>query len=115
MTDKQFKRKMAKQRVRKGYCKLDLWNIDVFIQNTLLKMLKEFREHHFGYPMGMTNDEWNKILDKMIFLLTEMDEDTCSMKIDGTSESYAKRTKYINKCKDEFYDLLKEYHFNLWD
>lgn len=115
MTDKEYEKKWAKQRAKKGYCDIDLWNIDCFIQNTLLKMLKEFRKSHHCYPMCITSEEWDNILDRMIFLLTEMDEETCSMKIDGTSESYAKRTKYINKCKDEFYDLLKEYHFNLWD
>ena len=59
--------------------------------------------------------EWDNILDRMIFLLTEMDEETCSVKssFDNT-ESYKKKNEYMNKCKNEFYNLLKKWHYYLW-
>lgn len=105
-------------------------------------MLKEFKEKTMGFPIVLTEEKWNEILDRMIFLLTEMNEDTCSMQnesvkilgvvkptisaYDATQninieneEKYAQKkyieiAEYRNKCKDEFYDLMKKYHWDLW-
>lgn len=40
--DWKFDRKMAKQRAKKGYCDLDVWNINTFIEEKLVAILKEF-------------------------------------------------------------------------
>lgn len=115
MTYKEFERKMAKQRARKGYCDLDVWNIDTFIEDRLYNILKEFKKKHMTYPMDITSEEWNDILSRMIFLLEEMNEDTCSIKASlDDKESYIRQSEYIYKCKDEFYDLLKKWHYDLW-
>jgi hypothetical protein len=99
-----------------------LYDISDFIERTLVKMLKEFKEKTIGYPIDLTEEKWDEILDRMIFLLAEMNEDTCSMQYEyneNDSKEY-ERKKYIeiaeyrNKCKDEFYDLMKKHHWDLW-
>lgn len=116
LKDWKFERKMAKQRAKKGYCDLDVWNIDNFIETTLVEILKEFKKDNNGYPPELTPEEWDKIIDRMIFLLTEMNEETCSMRFDlgDKPEKYFEVSEYRTKCKDEFYDLLKRWHWALW-
>jgi hypothetical protein len=87
-------------------------------------------------------EDWGKVIDRMIFCFTEMNEDVCSMKNEfaeeyfkqiypegwqgkrGTADSvleeqYYKREKeiveYRDKMKDEGFKLFTEYFWNLWD
>lgn len=106
-----FNLKMRLQRFHKGYCSLDVWNIDGFIEEKLLAIFKEYKKRHCGHPFDVTKEEWEEIIDRIIFLLTEMNEDTCSLKTDD----YAELGNYRSKCKDELYDLLKKWHWDLWD
>lgn len=112
-TRKKQEIKWKKQRAEKCYCDLDVHDLDMWLEKTLLSILKEFKERHCGHPCGMTEDEWDNILGKMIFLLTEMDEETCSKQLNKNYD-FMEQQKYMTKCKDEFYDLLKEYHWDLW-
>lgn len=106
-----FDLKMKHQRAKKGYCDRDVWNVCTFIEETLLNILIEFRTTHMSYPMECkTVEEWDKIIDRMIFLLGEMDEDKCSFKTDHLED----KIYYQRQCKDEFYELLKKWHWNLW-
>lgn len=103
--------KMRHQRAKKGYCDLDVYNVNTFIEEKLLNILKEFRKTHMSYPMECKSSEaWDKVIDRMIFLLEEMDEDKCSFKTLDLGD----KLDYQRRCKDEFYDLLKKWHWNLW-
>lgn len=87
--------KYARQRAERGFCDRDLWNIDHWFLTLMPEMLKEYKKKRHGSPgcLGenytnedgtLVNDtcheEWDKILDKMIFLFRECCEDTCSRK-----------------------------------
>ena len=85
--------KARKQRAQRGYADVDVWNIDSWFMRTVLPMLRQFRKKHNGVPSSFlsgydstpeeretANAKWEGILDRMIFLLEEMDEDKCSMK-----------------------------------
>lgn len=113
-----FNVKLTYQRATKGYCDLDVWNVDAFIEDKLLKVLKEFRMTHATRPTECnSSEEWDKVLDKMISLLEEMNEDTCSLARSDkmTLHDYEeKKSHYRAQCKDEFYDLLKKWHWDLW-
>lgn len=113
---KPFDLKMKIQRFKKGYCDLDVWNINTFIEEKLVAILKEYRERHIGYPISIEQEEWDETIDRMIFLLTEMNEYTCSLNCDEINiKDYNKISRYRNKCKNEFYHLLKKWHWDLWD
>lgn len=83
------------QRITKGYCDKDLWNIDGWFMDLMPDMLEQFKKTKHGSPgiLGteytnedgiLCNDEchaeWDKILEQMIFLFREMNEDTCQKK-----------------------------------
>ncbi|MDD3138201.1 MAG: hypothetical protein PHX08_04425 [Lachnospiraceae bacterium] len=184
---KHFRRclKWSKQRVTRGYSDCDIWSMYSYLQGIIPDMLQTLKDTRMGSPshLGknyadedgiMINDtcheEWDKILDRMIFLWRETDEDTCSQKnihdeeysiaLDafhdkygifgaklqkekeleenkkrgggGTihfmnelpeykdiSDKYREEEKrleeYRNSCKDEAFDMMKQYFFSLWD
>lgn len=87
--------KYSWQRITKGYCDKDLWNIDNWFMSLMPDMLQQFKDTRNGSPAALgteymdengilCNDEchaeWDKILDEMIFLFREMNEETCQKK-----------------------------------
>ena len=68
LTDKDDKRekKFVKQRMTRGFDGSETWNLYGTIARFILPRLQCFKEVNFGYPMDMTSEEWDKILDKMI-------------------------------------------------
>ncbi len=69
--------KCACQRVRYGYCKYDLWNIDSWFLDIMPRMLAEHKLTRHGSPMldgqdeNSTHKAWDEVLDCMIFLFGE--------------------------------------------
>ena len=93
--------KWKMQRYKRGYSDADCWDIYGWFLNIMPKMLQQMRDNLHGYPADLpahsTNQivsnsvidnaeeepgfkEWKEILDRMIFLLKEMDEEKCSYK-----------------------------------
>ena len=115
------------QRANKGYDYVDRTGIDTWFMRTTLAMLKEFRENLMGYPWleemeGKTAEEcekiWGDIIDRMIYLLTEMNEDTssiCRYNGESTKKWMDEAFDYYEKCKNEFFELFSKYFFCLWD
>ncbi len=81
--------KWAHQRIWKGYCDYDLYSIYDWFLDIMPCMLEEYKTTRHGSPVGkntqllpMTDEErdqaihgeWDKTLDRMIFMLREMDE-----------------------------------------
>lgn len=42
------------------------WNLDYTLALTLISYFKAFKEKSNGYPMGMTEQEWNDIINEII-------------------------------------------------
>ena len=108
--------KIQLQRVTKGYCDKDLWNIDYWFMNLMPDMLQQFKDTKHGSPSCLgteyvdehgisCNDEchaeWDKILDKMIFLFREMNEEMCQKK------------KYISE--KSMRGVLQEFGSKIWN
>ena len=73
--------KCAWQRAVKGYCFRDLWSIDEWFLKLMPRMLQEFKNNSYGYPAEFNNsEEWDNILNRMIYCLKEAHIDTCSIK-----------------------------------
>lgn len=85
--------KWSKQRITRGYADSDVWEMRAFLQRLIPDMLQNLKDNRHGSPSCVGEDyvnedgflvndtcheEWDKILDKMIFLWHEMDEDLCS-------------------------------------
>lgn len=175
---KEFEKRMKNQRAEKGYSDSDVWNLFSWFLDIMPKMLTQLRDTHVSYPdiKVASDEEWTKELDRMIFLLTEMNEDTCSyvnkyqddvdkahyefekiyglmgekladiIETEEDKENYKKRgvkrwysyaddpnhpeykelrikwileeqikRNYMDRCREEFFNLFSKYFWNLWD
>jgi len=90
----------------------ETWSLYNVISEFVLPRLKLFKEDHGGYPMGMTGEQWNEILDKMIFAFewTEMED-----KMTPEYEALTKEQKdKAWKKYEEGVELFAEYFMALW-
>jgi hypothetical protein len=91
------------------------WDVYLWFQDTMQHVLTELRKNHHGTPcleieegFFPESDEdwekqdklWNETLDEMIFLLNEMNEETCS-----------KRNQYDDEWYKAFSEFSKKYGF----
>lgn len=99
----------AYERVRYGFCFRDTWEIDTWFMKVMPGMLTYLRDNRNGSPIlagkedGAPNrtddgadihEAWTKELNKLIFLLNEMNENTCRRK-NPYQEEY-------DRCMSEF-------------
>ena len=104
--------KWSRQRIVRGYADCDKWEMFNYLQHLIPDMLQDLRENRMGSPgyLGenytneegiLVNDtcheEWNKILDHMIFLWREADEDTCMRKNPYDEEYYKAHEEFEEK------------------
>ncbi len=57
------------QRWTRGWDDSDTWALDGVIAKFTLPRLRRFRQLTFGHPHGLTMDEWEEIIDDMIYAL----------------------------------------------
>lgn len=75
------------QRRTRGWDDRELWNFDWTLAKYALPRLKRFKQETFAYPSGLTVEEWDHILDEMIwsfeYILTgQWDEDMVKWELD---------------------------------
>ena len=108
----------SRQRIVRGYADCDKWNMYRYLQNLIPDMLQDMRNKRHGSPgyLGknytnaegiLVNDtcheEWNRILERMIFLWKESNEYTCSRKNPFADEHLKAHSDFTEK-----YGLLGE-------
>lgn len=118
--DTYWKIRYGFQRMFKGYDNMDIIELYSSFISKYTKVLNEYKKNRCGHPWELSNEEWNDILDKMIYHLHYMDEDNVEneLKKDMPEEwipSYKTVNEIMNKHKDEFFKLFSEYFYNLWD
>lgn len=124
--------KFGIQRMNRGYCDADVWNLNYWFLETVPNMLKDLKESAHGYPgigEADTPEKWKKLLDRMIWLFNEANEEKCSIKnryeadwLDGNDEikkKYFEEEKrisvYRDECKNEGFELFSKWFWHLWD
>lgn len=90
------------QRLTRGWDDSVTWNLDWQIATFVLPRLRRFREVTIAYPPEITFEEWQSIIDKMIFALEWHSKDT----IDRDIEDYSK--------VQEGMELFGKYFGGLW-
>jgi hypothetical protein len=94
------------QRAKKGYSYRDVWSIDYWFMEIMPKMLTDLKNNKRGCPAQFTHNEdgterdfdkgmneWQSVLERMIFCFREMNDDTCSMKNEFEEEYRRQRDK----------------------
>ena len=93
------------QRLTRGFDDSETWSLDSSLATHILPRLKRFREYHRGYPMSMTAESWNAVLDKMIFAFEyHCDEE----------RKYGRNAPGEYEKVEEGLKLFAEYYGNLW-
>ena len=86
--------KCCVQRIKRGFCYRDIWNIDDWFLSVIPDMLDELKNTRRGFPArflkndgsdtdeerGRAAEKWEEILTEMAFLFREANEETCQKK-----------------------------------
>ena len=86
--------KFAWQRITKGYCEYDYWDIDCYLLKLLPELFDDFRKNLHGYPCSFTEEEWDN------FLLKEVIEPLRNARDDQNVE--------INEFEEKVNDYFKD-------
>lgn len=86
--------KFAWQRITKGYCEYDYWNIDCYLLKLLPELFDDFRRNLHGHPCSFTEEEWDN------FLLKEVIEPLRNARDDQNVE--------INEFEEKIHDYFKD-------
>ena len=110
----------AFQRMFKGYDVVDTFEMFYSFISRYRKVFKDYKEHHWGYPGELTNEEWEAIIDKMIHCLDMMDEQYLEkFLLEDMPEKYVvspiSTYEIMEHYKNEFFELFSKYFYNLWD
>jgi hypothetical protein len=108
------------QRMFKGYDSVDTFETFAKFRERYLKILTQYRKNHIGYVWGMTADEWDAIIDEMIYHLRYMDEETVTEELEKDvpndwSASHKTINNILENHKNSFFELFSKYFYDLWD
>lgn len=108
------------QRMFKGYDAVDTFETFAKFIERYSKILTEYRKHHVGYCGEMTEEEWDEVIDEMIYHLKYMDELTVIEELekdvpDNWSASYKTVGEILDNHKNKFFELFSKYFYHLWD
>lgn len=115
-----FNLKMVYQRITKGYCEEDVWNLNSFIVNKTYKPLKEFvkhyEEHGLALPAEFATDpgSWTLILKKIEYAFDDVYNSEHDYDYDRTRYTGEKLEEHYKKV-EEGLTLFGKYLRNLWD
>ncbi len=94
------------QKVRYGFELNESWNLNIYTAKFILPRLVYLRLNLHGYPPGLSEKEWDVILDKMIY--------SFEMILLDNEECLELPNKIWDKIQDGL-DLFGKYYLNLWD
>ena len=107
------------QKLTRGYSDKELWGLDFTIAKFVYPRLKAFkRSRRFGFPAELSEEKWEKTLDKMILafeLLCEIEGETIVPKEYLENEKTIDKYFESEKKIDEGLKLFGKYFRNLWD
>lgn len=94
--------------------KYDTWGMDTTLAMIVVPMLKQLKATKHGVPYDLTEEEWNVILDEMIWAFTEIaaglnEEEFFENGIDWDG------LKVYNERIDKGTALFGKYYRALWD
>ena len=108
------------ERMRKGYDSVDVFDLFPQFTKRYYKILVEFKKIHDSHPMNMTEEEWNDIINEMIYHLYFMDEYNIHKEFEtgmfrDKLQDYKTMDEIMNKHKDKFFELFSKYFYDLWN
>ena len=107
------------QRFIRGWADEDTWDIDRWFIKTLSPILKKFKENNDSHPFKLSEEEWDTILDNMIYYLEGMNEEGAVNQLYGeganlTVDDYKEISNHMATSKEKFFELFVQYFYDLW-
>ena len=110
-----------RQRAKRGYSDLDIWDIHSWFVHTLRPMLEEIIGHLETHPKELTMEEWRAVLEEMVHLLNimDIDDNTTARKVlgvamdDYSKESYKKIADEQERARARFFELFYKWYWDL--
>ena len=90
--------RMRLQRSRRGYSSEDLWSFDTYIAGVIGHALIQLADTTHGYPMNMTEEEWDTFLRHHGAILISYSDD----KFDGGGELYDRTITSMHAVSEMF-------------
>lgn len=120
ITNIYYKVRYGFERMFNDYDSIDRYNTFEKFTERYSKILTDYRKNHWGYPYKVSSDEWDNIIDEMIYHLRYMNEDNVESELcKDVPENWTPTFKTVNEImerhKDEFFKLFSKYFFDLWD
>lgn len=123
------------QRGRYGVALSDSWDMDKWFSCVIPYLMRNLKENLHGCPNRFCYNEngeeisleeamkkWENVLERIAFCFEESNEEKSTYvelaNIDEEEKWIEKemaRFKYRNNMKNEAFDLIKEYYWDLWD
>lgn len=116
-----FKRFVS--RGRYGISYYDVWNLNSYMLQVFENGFKTYKKDNIGYPIGLTEQEWDNILNRIeeLIKIVQIDGIECEeaekywkKDDDRWIEEVKKWDKYKVECWEELCDIMKEWYFGLW-
>ena len=120
-----------------GYSDKDVCDMDIWFENTIIPMLEQLQKIKHGYPINMTEQQWNITLNNMINYFKETTDKYCPEKNEyeeeylnsmheGNQENFKKlRDKWSDReekiigyktyMRDKAFKLFSKYFYSLRD
>lgn len=103
------------QRLTIGYAYVEAWNLPEYIARYALPRIKHQSEHGVGsYPMDMEYEEWESILEDIIYALDVMVRDNFgdyeALSEEEREDMYSSDGRYNRGC-----ELFGKHWRSLWD
>lgn len=124
--------KLMHHLIKYGYDEYATWETFGWFIDTMQDIFKKYKSQHHSIPIVIDNypfvsqpteeekkimqendEKWNGIVDRMIELLSLMDER--NPKYEEYDMDFQRIDKEMNEAKDEFFELFSKYFYNLWD
>lgn len=115
-----WKSRYGCERMFKGYDSVDCFETFSRFTERYYKIFTEYKKNHHGYPCNLSENEWEDILDEMIYHLYYMCEENVNKELsknvpEGWIPTWKTSEEIMNKHKDEFFKLFSKYFYFLWD
>ena len=98
--------KWERQREKRGFDDTEIWSLFTTISDFIYPRLIAFKEYKCDYPINLTPENWDEILDKMIFAFKFYSDEY------KREEPVSEET--IQKVREGM-DLFVEYFRDLWN
>lgn len=111
--------KFGAQRLLRGFTSQDVYALNKSFISRYMLILKQFKKHNDATPYDLTKEEWDAILDCLIYHLRMMDEENVLEVLmkdmpEDYNPSWESVTEIMNRNKKEFFELFSKYFYELW-